>query len=211
MWQGIISFAMTEVFSKSSEMYTTVYKKPKIGVRVTDAFNTNQLVISCLTRTLQVVHRDGTKAKEPPKDLKVFRNLYVDNDGNEVFIVPKSDLKWPATEKTPTGSARTEVVQNLPAFWAIKEETDPEKANAATDTKTVHVKIGANQFSIDVPIVKNTKPLKADDEIIVLSKCAPSPSEEPPAKRHKGASKGGQAKSKGKAKAKGKGKAKARR
>ena len=210
MWEGVIQFAMAEVFKNSNEDYCTVLRKPYTCTKVTGAFATGQLTIGCITRSLTFIHNDGLRAHKPPANLLVFRNLFEDKDGHEVFAVPKSDLKW-GSGVVPTGSHRAMIQQNIPAFWACKELANAEKTNAVWATKTVHCKIGSCAFTLDVPIIKNSKPLKPDDEVIVLAAGTPCREpEEPPAKKHKGSGKG-KAKPKAKPKAKGKAKAKARK
>ena len=213
-YDGVIKFAMSQCFESSSEEYTTVTKKPHVGVTVTDKFNTNQMLLSCLTRTLTFVANDGTRAKQPPESNLVFKDLFKNEKGQDMHAIARSDLRWPA-ERATLGSARAETVENLVAFWACKEVADVHAANSIHDKKTVHVKIGDFSMDVNVPIIKNTKPLKAGDEVLVLKRetAAMTEGDEPPHKKHKGGGKGNanpKAKAKAKIKAKSKPKAKCR-
>ena len=55
------------------------------------------------------------------------------------------------------------------AYWACQETYNHSKANAVRSLEGISMKVGcAAAFSQQVPIITNSKPLKAGDEVFVL-------------------------------------------
>ena len=187
MWDGMIKAAMVECFQSSAEGSVTVFKKPSVHVTVDKCFAVGKLTLACLSRSLAFVVNDGRKKNSPPEGAPVFRHLFKNKDGHEVYCLVRSDLKWP--QNVPSGSARVESVQNIVAYWACigKESTDDRKCNAVRDTKSITVKVGKTQYTLNCPIIVNTKPLE-EGEQVVLSKARSDEQEEEPEpaqKRHR--------------------------
>ncbi|CAK0796998.1 unnamed protein product [Prorocentrum cordatum] len=69
----------------------------------------------------------------------------------------------------------------MPHYWLIdKEVTDPKKSNMAIKLHTVDASVGAEKFTLKIPFLENTKPIKKGDQLRALK---PQAAKAPPMKR----------------------------
>ncbi|CAK0819464.1 unnamed protein product [Prorocentrum cordatum] len=70
---------------------------------------------------------------------------------------------------------------SMPHYWLIdKEVTDPKKSNMAIKLHTVDASVGAEKFTLKIPFLENTKPIKKGDKLRALK---PQAAKAPPMKR----------------------------
>jgi hypothetical protein len=204
MWKGLARAALTSVFEASSEGGTKIIRKPEQSVVVTKSFATGkfQLVAMCHP---QLVAKGLFKESDTAIDLG---KAYDDGDGT-MHLVAKQCLAFPKVNNIKDTFFKA-VDSFVVAYWAAKSTHDPNAANVIKDKKVVVVKVGTTSYTINVPILVNTKPLHTDDVVLVLksSTAARDDDEEenPDAKRRKtlNATGKGKGESKGKGASKGK-------
>lgn len=211
---GYIKAALRCAFNKSSvDAHCTIRKDPRVGLLVNKDFPTSSFMLVALSKNVSVM--DGAKFKATPKMVSLGECF--NHDGASMIGVVRSHMAFPQKQHK-ADTAHKDVNQFLVAYWAAvcNETYEPAKANASRSFIEVSVKVAAssrgtlneggastNNIKVQVPVLINTKPLVAGDEIIVMKDIAEQAPEiedaAPPSKsRRVEGSKGGRGKGSGK-------------
>ena len=179
-----VKAAMAHVFAGSSERSVIVWRKPAMTVKALEKIKSGSMMLVYLSKIITPVTARSNKITN---DSIVVKNLYTDKDDDEVHGIVKSDLRFPREEHR--GCARTQADVNIVAAWACKETVIQNESNAVRSTKEVFIKVGsAENISIKVPTIVNTRQILAGEEIVVLKPSCEVHSDEdiePPAKKVK--------------------------
>ena len=136
------------------------------------------------------------KDPQGPSSSVELGELFSDCDGEKSFGFIKKDLVF-----QPDIPGRTEVTENLAAYWACKKEADPSKINCDREKRSVSLKVGKEKETYDVliEVIVNNKAIAVGDELYVsqYSEDADDDAVRPPSKRPK-STKGKASKGKGK-------------
>ena len=203
MWVGLIKSALRQEFIKNSmDMHCKVFKQPRVMVKVTKNFEKGNFTLVALSNSVSVM--PSQKAKETSKAISIGQ-CFTHTKGEVAMLgMVKSHLTFPS--KTLKTDVAVKVNDGfLVAFWACAEHFDANKANCIRKFHDVSVSIGTMTKKIKVPVIVNTKALKAGDEVIIQKVQADSEDEEPVAKKPrkgkgKGRGKASKPKAKGRAK-----------
>ena len=111
-----------------------------------------------------------------------------------------SHPKWPTTTEQIHDVASKHHDVNLVAFWLVRKVPNAATCNSEFAEKSMVVKVGTDQVTVNIPIITNTKMIRTGEEIICHA-AEPCEFVEPPSKKARVADEN--AKSKGKGSSKG--------
>ena len=184
--KGVIKIILKSMFASSSEKHVEHVKKSnKVHVVTSKDFNKEeQLNLIPLTSSI-IIGKNG-----PSSGHRVCFGSMESFGLTDDKAFAKGSITWP----NPT-QKNTAVF--IAAFWNVESVNDSADANCAIMNKDVNVSIMKTTYSINVPFMTNTKPIKKDTELKVYNVKGRdddhSESDVPPrpAKSAKGGSKGG--------------------
>jgi hypothetical protein len=205
VWKGMVEASMMEVFRTSQEKFTHIVRKPTSKVVVTKGFKSGAFQLAALTQNVTI----GSEKSMPKSAVASSTKLgtLFQHDGVAINGYVKSCLRYP--QESTVGSAQKAADVFIAAYWVVETTNDPSDANCKRDTKTVSIKVGATCYSVEVPIIVNTKELAAGDELTCYCRKPEIDVGEPEAKKQRVNGKAGKAvgkSSKGAGKAKSKSK-----
>ena len=181
--KGVIKIILKSMFASSSEKHVEHVKKSnKVHVVTSKDFNKEeQLNLIPLTSSI-IIGKNG-----PPSGHRVCFGSMESFGLTDDKAFAKGSITWPTQKNAGCFIA---------AFWNVESVNDSTEANCAIMNKDVNVSIMKTTYSINVPFMTNTKPIKKDTELKVYNaKERDDDHSEPdvpprPAKKAKGGSKG---------------------
>jgi hypothetical protein len=145
----------------------TIHQSPVVSVVVNKACKIRELKLIGLSNRTNAVKESNLP------ELKSEGNIHL----GEVCVASKtvyhamiqSQLIFP-TDDSRSGFALSAAIPFLAAYWAARETDDVLKANCEKAFDEVDVKCLASVRKFTFPILVNTKPLKAGDELWCLKR-----------------------------------------
>ena len=188
--KGAIKAALLNEFSKSCEGHCSLQVSPQQKVFATKDFKVGGFKLVGLTNAVSVVSKNAGG---------VLMGTCFEKGDLAFNAYAKSSLSIPTAAK-PSGYARSIAEPFVAKYWSCTETFELEKINCEHGHLCIQLKMGAETRPINIPIITNTKPIKAGDEITVSKQSVAADQEvEPPKKQAKTGAKGA---GKGKRKAK---------
>lgn len=183
--KGVIKSVLKSMFASSSEQHVEhVKKSSKVHVVTSKDFNKEeQLKLIPLTSSI-IIGKNG-----PASGHRVCFGSMGSFGLTDDKAFAKGSITWP-------NPAQTNAPCFIAAFWNVESVNDSAEANCAIMNKDVSVSIMKTTYSINVPFMTNTKPIKKDTELkVYIAKESDDDHSEPdvpprPAKKAKGGSKG---------------------
>ena len=181
--KGVIKIILKSMFASSSEKHVEHVKKSnKVHVVTSKDFNKEeQLKLIPLTSSI-IIGKNG-----PSSGHRVCFGSMESFGLTDDKAFAKGSITWPTQKNAGCFIA---------AFWNVESVNDSAEANCAIMNKDVSVSIMKTTYSINVPFMTNTKPIKKDTELKVYNaKERDDDHSEPdvpprPAKKAKGGSQG---------------------
>ena len=188
--KGHIANSLKVEFEKSSEDNLTLMTVPRFGVFSKKAFKEGAMKIVGLSTNISVCSSD----KEVP-GLCLGSCLE-----GKVKVYIKSSNSIP--KKSSSGILSTPFVAK---YWEVSVNADARQTNCEHIKFPITFKVGKSSESLELPMITNTKPLRDEQELVVLKEHIPEAAAvEPVAKKPRVSAPKPKAKGKGKAKAKSK-------
>ena len=192
---------MLAAFNASSECHMKVQKKPQAVFTAKVFSKVGGLELVGLTTSLSVVKSGCTAPKSVPRD----GCIAFDHDGVANRVYARPSLQFPKTVAVKD----TKVAAWAPfivSFWAVQPTPSEAKANMEYASREVVVRVqGEPPRVVQVPVMRNTRPVAEGEELRVLALLDDDVQPAPPAKKAR-MDEPSKPAAKGKAKAKGKGK-----
>ena len=167
MWIGAIKIALRTAWhdTSSDEHCVVVKKKSQVSLKVKKDFSAGRLNLVALTNTVGIM--DSTKVKASSKNMISLGELYTSiDDKSMVGVVRPSNQFGKVSQKQDVQTKAKDTY--LVAFWACADSESTSKANAAISFEDVTVKCNHEAVKVKVPVIKNTRALKKNEEVIIL-------------------------------------------
>jgi hypothetical protein len=178
-----------EVFRTSQEKFTRIVRKPTSKVVVTKGFKSGAFQLAALTQSVTICSEKSMQKSAVASSTKL--GTLFQHGGVAINGYVKSCLRYP--QESTVGSAQKAADVFIAAYWAVETTNDPSDANCQRDTKNVSIKVGATCYSVEVPIIVNTKELKEGDELTCYCRKPEIDVGEPEAKKQRVNGKAGKA------------------
>lgn len=161
--QGAIKNALALEFQKSSEEGCQIQVSPSLQIVALKKFSVRAFKLVGLTNNVQVLHKN--------KDMLNPAKCIGEGGDWKVYIRSSNES---LQKNTTEGSFFCK-------YWAVQSTFEQAACNCAYEDKEIEISVVGEKFKIKIPMLHNTKPLSASDEIVALK--VSEDSVEPPSKK----------------------------